>query len=262
MAEALWVYAFGKGLDLESLREELAVDGTKRFECLNEAALDAVYTVVQADAFSQSAVDAHANDLQWLGVIGLSHQRVNEALASKRRSIPLRAFTLFASTDSLRQFMRENERALHDVLSRLEGKSEWTFRLEIDADRWNETLDDRVEELRGLKQEIEQSSAGRAYLLRKKLDDVKKSAARTAEESLLDEVSREISAKLQAPIEVENRAQRNGSFPQINALIGERDQEAVATLERELNARYNDAGVTISISGPWPPYSFAAGVSA
>ena len=91
---------------------------------------------------------------------------------------------------------------------------------------------------------------------------MKKSEARTAEESLLDEVSREISAKLKAPIEVENRAQRNGSFPQINALIGERDQEAVATLERELNARYNDAGVTISISGPWPPYSFAAGVSA
>ena len=118
------------------------------------------------------------------------------------------------------------------------------------------------EDVIGSKQEIEQSSAGRAYLLREKLDDVKKSAARTAEESLLDEVSREISAKLKAPIEVENRAQRNGSFPQINALIGERDQEAVATLERELNARYNDAGVTISISGPWPPYSFAAGVSA
>lgn len=262
MAEALYVYAFGRELELDALRDQLAVDGSTRFDRLTEAGLDAVFTAVSAESFSQSAVDAHANDLQWLGVIGLSHQRVNEALAQKRTSIPLRAFTLFASADSLRQYLRENEHTLRDVLSRIEGKSEWTFRLEIDADRWNETLDERIDELRAIKQEIEQSSAGRAYLLRKKLDDAKKNAARTAEESLLEEVSREITAKLHAPIEVENRAQRNGSFPQINALIDERGQQAIATLERELNARYNDSGVTVSISGPWPPYSFAAGVSA
>jgi hypothetical protein len=257
MGDALYVYAFGTALDVASIGDEPAVDGTTNFQRLDEGALSAIYTPVRAEDFSQDAIDAHAKDLQWLGAIGLSHQRVNETLARGRRSIPLRAFTLFASTDNLREFMRSNAATLAATLQRLQGKSEWTFRIEFDASRWNDALLHRVDELQRISAEMETANAGRAYLLRKKLDDVKKNAARTAEESLLQEVAARLEETLAAPIDIENRGRRNGSFPQINALVGEEASARISGIEQELNARYREEGVKVIVSGPWPPYSFA-----
>jgi len=55
----------------------------------------------------------------------------------------------------------------------------------------------------------------------------------------------------------ESRERRDGAFPQINVLIPRDEDARLQELRDELAARYAAEGVTLALTGPWPPYTFA-----
>lgn len=237
--------------------ETEGVDQTRRFGNATIDGVSAVFTAVNAEAFSQETIDRRAGDLEWLGAIGYRHQAVIQDVMKKTAVIPLRAFTLFSSEEALRAYLHENAELLRKALERLEGKQEWTLRVEFDAQRWNEALVARVDALRELQQQIDGSSPGKAFLLRKKLDDEKKRASHAAEEAVVAEIERTVLDRLRCETVAESRERRDGAFPQINVLI-ERDEEAtLQELHATLNDRYAGEGVALALTGPWPPYTFA-----
>jgi len=122
---------------------------------------------------------------------------------------------------------------------------------------WSEALVGRVESLRALSAEIESASAGKAFLLRKKLDDERKRASREAEQQVVAEIEREVIAKLSCDTVSESRIERDGAFPQINVLIDRDEESRLQELHASLNDRYAADGVALAITGPWPPYTFA-----
>src|SRR6185369_15815840 len=64
--------------------------------------------------------------------------------------IPLRAFTLFSTPEALDRYLHENREQLTKTLARLDGKREWTLRVEFDAERFSDALTTRVDALRDL----------------------------------------------------------------------------------------------------------------
>jgi hypothetical protein len=256
MPEVLYVYAIGRAG--HSLPERVeAIDGSDRLEAVVAGELAAFFTPVDDVDFSQGVIDARAKDVEWLGGIGFRHQSVMNALMHGGTIIPLRAFTLFASAESLLRHLEAESARLTKLLDRLDGKQEWTLRIEFDPQLWSEALVRRVDSLRALSDEIAGAAAGKAFLLRKKLDDEKKRASREAEQQVMSEVEREVLASLACDAVAETRQQRSGAFPQINVLI-ERDEEArLETLRDEMTRRYAAEGVTLALTGPWPPYTFA-----
>jgi hypothetical protein len=256
MPEILYVYAIGRAGHPLPERVE-AVDGSDRLEAVAAGELAAFFTPVDDVDFSQGVIDARAKDVEWLGGIGFRHQSVMNALMHGGTIVPLRAFTLFASAESLRRHLDAESARLSKLLERLDGKQEWTLRIEFDPQLWSEALVRRVESLRALSEEIAGAAAGKAFLLRKKLDDEKKRASREAEQQVMSEVEQEVLATLACDAVAETRQQRSGAFPQINVLI-ERDEESrLETLRDELTRRYAAEGVTLALTGPWPPYTFA-----
>ncbi|HYO74962.1 MAG TPA: GvpL/GvpF family gas vesicle protein [Thermoanaerobaculia bacterium] len=236
-----------------------AIDGSRRFGSVVLDGICAVFTPVSADEFSQDVIDRRASDLEWLGAVGYRHQDVVSDVMKQTALVPLRAFTLFSNEEALRAYLEKNRELLDKALARLEGKQEWTLRIEFDAAKWSEALTSRVASLRDLQNGIAAAAPGKAFLLGKKLEDEKKRASRTAEEAVLGEIEAAVLAKLRCETVAESRAGREGAFPQINVLIN-RDEEAVLQeLHGELTARYENEGVTLGITGPWPPYTFAGG---
>ena len=256
MPDILYVYAFARaGHPMPELVE--AVDGSDRLKAVTSGDLAAFVTPVDDVDFSQGVIDARAKDVEWLGAIGYRHQSVMNALMHGGTIIPLRAFTLFASAESLRRHLESERARLVKLLDRLDGKQEWTLRIEFDPRLWSEALVRRVDGLRALSDEIAAAAAGKAFLLRKKLDDEKKRASREAEQQVVSEVERAVMEKLACDTVAETRQQRSGAFPQINVLI-ERDEEArLEELRDALTRRYAADGVTLALTGPWPPYTFA-----
>jgi hypothetical protein len=178
-------------------------------------------------------------------------------LLRKTTIVPLRAFTLFSSEEALRGYLTEHWELLSKTLDRLDGKQEWTLRIELEPSKWSEALTGRVASLRDLQNEIAAASPGKAFLLRKKLDDEKKRASHTAEDELVGEIEQAVMAKLRCETIAESRQRRDGAFPQINVLLNRDEESVLQQLRDELTERYQHEGVTLALSGPWPPYTFA-----
>jgi hypothetical protein len=234
-----------------------AIDMSQHFGALPADGVCAVYTPVNEEEFSQEVIDRRAGDLEWLGAVGYRHQNVIVELMKSTAVVPLRAFTMFSSESALREYLLQNRDVLAKVLERLDGKHEWTLRVEFDPQRWSEALAGRVESLRTLSAEIESASTGKAFLLRKKLDDERKRASREAEQQVVAEIEREVIERLACDTLAESRLERDGAFPQINVLIDRDEESRLQELHASLNDRYAADGVTLAMTGPWPPYTFA-----
>lgn len=234
-----------------------AIDQSQHFAALSADGVCAVYTSVSEGEFSQDVVDRRAGDLEWLGAIGYRHQNVIAELMKSTAVVPLRAFTMFSSESTLREYLLQNGEVLAKLLERLDGKHEWTLRVEFEPHRWSEALVGRVDSLRALSSEIESASSGKAFLLRKKLDDERKRASREAEQQVVADIEREVVEKLACDTIAESRLQRDGAFPQINVLIDRDEESRLQELHTALNERYAADGVTLAMTGPWPPYTFA-----
>jgi hypothetical protein len=176
--------------------------------------------------------------------------------------VPLRAFTLFSGEEALRSYLYEHNDALSTALDRLDGKQEWTLRIELEPEKWSQALTSRVESLRDLQTEIDAAAPGKAFLLRKKLEDEKKRASHAAEQELVAEIERAVLDKLRCETVAESRERRDGAFPQINVLVNRDEEASLQELHADLGARYEKEGVTLALSGPWPPYTFAGETNA
>ncbi|HET7434427.1 MAG TPA: GvpL/GvpF family gas vesicle protein [Thermoanaerobaculia bacterium] len=261
MAETvLYVYAITRDAVIpgEEAPDLEAVNQTRRFGNVESGGIAAVFTAVDAAEFSQEGIDRRAADLEWLGAIGYRHQAVVADLMKRTTIIPLRAFALFSSADAVRAYLDEHRAALDAVLTRLAGKQEWTLRIELEPQRWSEALTSRVASLAALQNELQTASTGKAFLLRKKLEDEKKKASREAELQLVAEIESAVAERLACETVAESRERREGAFPQINVLLNRDEESRLQELQNELMSRYAAEGVTLAVSGPWPPYTFAS----
>jgi hypothetical protein len=251
----LYVYAITRNAVMP--RGE-AIDCTENFVTVQSSGVSAVATPVSATEFSQEAIDSHAGDLEWLGAIGYRHQAVVAALMRETAIVPLRAFSLFSSEDAVRKYLAANAAVFVRVLDRLDGKQEWTLRIEFEPERWSESLTKRIDSLRSLTDDIDKAPPGKAFLLRKKLEEAKKAASKDAEQQIVTEIESAILDALRCETIAESRQERSGAFPQINVLINRDEESRLQEVQMKLNDRYASEGVTIALTGPWPPYSFAA----
>lgn len=247
MTQILYVYAIGRADHPLSAAVQKIEAGS----------LAAFYSLVDESEYDQDVIDARSKDVEWLGAIGYRHQSVMADLMRGGTIIPLRAFTLFASENRLRGHLEAERDKFMKVLARLEGKQEWTLRVEFDPVRWNEAIVRRVDSLRAIAAEADEANAGKAFLLRKKLDEEKKRASRDAEQQVVAEVERAVLDKLACDTVAETRQQRSGAFPQIDVLINRDEEARLQELRDELERRYGSDGVSIALTGPWPPYTFA-----
>ena len=237
------------------------IDGTRRFGVATSGGVSAVFTPVNPDEFSQEAIDQRAGDLEWLGAIGYRHQAVVSELMKLTAIVPLRAFALFSSEDALRAYLQEHGELLAKTLERLDGKQEWTLQVEFEPARWSEAVASRVDSLRNLQREIESAPPGKAFLLRKKLDDEKKRSSKAAEQAVVAEIEQRVLDKLRCETVAETRERRDGAFPQLNVLINRDEESILQELHAELTSRYESEGVTLGLTGPWPPYTFSAAMN-
>lgn len=258
--QILYLYAIGREFPHAAVSGAEAIDGGATFEAVEAAGLTAIFTPVPREEFSQDEIDRRAEDLQWLGTIGYRHQSVVAQLAAAADVIPLRAFTLFSSPPAVAEYLEANRNSLSEILSLLDGKEEWTIRIEFDPQRWSEALARRVESLAKLEAEVAAASGGKQYLLRRKFDDERKKAAREAETLLVDEIEKSLVEETGAPTVVETRQSTGGSFPQITLLLARSNRDALTPLHERLSRRYEAEGVTLVLTGPWPAYTFAAGI--
>jgi len=221
-------------------------------------AVAAVTSALPADRYSGGVIDAHIQDLAWVGERGLAHERVVAWFVEQAEIIPASLFTLYSSLDALHSAVTERADAVAEQLERLAGRREWDLKVGYDRAELELHAGSVSAAVRALDDELATAPPGRRFLLERKREQVMKDeladAARKVAAAFLDELRphREALVALAPP-------RGAGELPVLVAAAllvprsGERELRELVELRAPTLERL---GFSVELTGPWAPYRF------
>lgn len=214
------------------------------------------YQLVVASAplalYGAEAIDAKLRDLDWVGERAKEHEAVVEHATSIGTCVPMKLFTLFSSDARAVAHVTKAKKTLDATIARIAGCGEWGLRIFFD-------------ETRAAAEDAKKSRAtpasGTGFLLRKKAEgDAKRTRLVNATErvedlfSSLSPKAKDVRRRAAPSRELAGRVLLDAAFlvatPRAKAFTA-----AVASVAEPLAAE----GFDVSLSGPWPAYSFIGG---
>ena len=238
----------------------LAVDPAHDVELLTEGPLAGVASRVSLEEFDEAALPERLGDAVWLEQKIRAHEQVLERTLSAVSVVPCRFCTVYRSEPELRRFLSERREPLLAALERVSGRVELGVKAFVDRERFVAGQAPRNDEIRELRERAASMAEGRAYLERRRLEQLVSSEMERLRSTAGSDIHARLLARagdglplaLQAP-DVSGREEEmifHGAY-----LVGADERKFEAVLGT-LAAEYRDAGVEFELTGPWPPYNF------
>ena len=223
--------------------------------------LYAVVSKVKKSEFSEENLKKNLADLEWIKAEASIHEKVIEGVMKYTCVIPFKFGTIFKTEDNLKAMLEEHVQDLKEKLKNLEGKEEWGVKIYCDIERLKAAVIQEESGILKIEKEINSSSSGKAYFLKKKKEELMKEAVNKrineyGQESfeLFKILSCEARINKLLPKEV---TEREDDMVLNSAFLVDKDKvsEFIHSVD-DLKARYNDKGLNFDCTGPWPPYNF------
>lgn len=219
----------------------------------------AIYSEVELGEFTGESAEANMQDLTWVGPRVCRHEYVIEHIMSQAPVLPARFATLFSSLDSLEQFLVEHRVAIAGFFTELGEKQEWAVK----------GLLDRAGALRGLiypaADELAGSPGTRYFQdrrikaqLEQEFNQRLRAFSQSAAAALATHTGGFRERKVRTPMDEKTKSEivLNWAF----LIPPEAFEDFKACLE-QFNISNAFPGLMLALTGPWPPYSFAADLS-
>lgn len=208
---------------------------------------------VPADSFAAKAIEARLSDLDWVSRCGAAHHAVPDALNESHAVIPLRLFTMFSTEAKALSTFRKSKARIARALARVKGRQEWVLRI----GRPDPGKVVARPQARPVPSQGGDGKTGTSFLQAKAgvKRDRSERARRVATEAarVFERLDALADASTARPIPPGTNLLLDAAF-----LIPKR---RTAALQRTLSEQAQvllDDGCQISLTGPWPPYSFAS----
>jgi len=242
----------------------IGVDGQHPVLVVDCGGVGAVLSEVELGEFCGESADACLQDLAWLGPRVCRHEAVIEKVMRQAPVLPARFATLFTSVGSLRQSLLQHQEAIAGFFARLGDKQEWAVKGLLNRAGALEQLEHSVQP--AAEERAAATSPGARYFQQKRV----KTQLERDFNLRLKEFCQRAAAALGA---------RAGGFRErkiLGPVTGGTDAEvllnwafllAPAALDdlrerlEQLNGGEAFPGLTLTLAGPWPPYSFAPNLS-
>ena len=261
---AYYVYAVAQARNSEGYEAASLIDGGRsRVYGLRYRDVVAIVSPVPLAEFGPGVLEANLRDAAWARVRVLAHQEVLAGLLSRYTLVPFKFCTLYRSEDSVLEMLDRHYQGFAENLARLEGATELGVKVYCDRRALAERVRETSKALKPLREGISRMSEGAAYFLKKKLEQ----AAEQEAEQVMDACTRESHERLAGrareavanpiqPPEVHGRGVEmmlNGAY-----LVDDDGLEDFRVALASLDETYAPLGFSYELTGPWPPYNFAA----
>jgi len=183
----------------------------------------------------------------------LAHEFVNETVMREHTVIPMSFGTLFRTEEDIVELLKSTYQAFDDVLEKMQDKIEFGLKVLWDRERVIAAIEEENEEIRRLKEEINENAQSSTYFARMQLGRL----LETALEDAGNRYVRDIHEALK-PAAVASRSNKPiGDRMILNAaFLVERDaEEAFDERVKEISRKYEGL-LSFRYTGPWPPYNF------
>ncbi|MEO8260563.1 MAG: GvpL/GvpF family gas vesicle protein [Acidobacteriota bacterium] len=201
--------------------------------------------------YGDAAINRRLADLDWVSRAAIAHEAVIEAFIEAPAVLPMKLFTIFNSDVRALDHLRRDRRRIAALLERVDGHHEWGVRVVLDP-AYRPPAGGRAA-ARAV------SAPGLAYLALKKAQRDQASElvnrARTTVADLDDRLRARASMSSRRP--ATELSAKGGLLLLDAAFLVQRSRSAQfrALVERQ-SKRLATHGYQVSMTGPWPPYTF------
>ncbi|MFM1722459.1 GvpL/GvpF family gas vesicle protein [Rhodococcus sp. PAM 2766] len=211
----------------------------------------AVVGTVRLDVFGEEALRRNLEDLDWLSETARRHDAVVAAICAGGATVPLRLATVYFDDDRVRTMLRDNADQLGEALEQITDRSEWGVRAYLDRPR-TEARDTADKPNR---------PSGTAYLMQRRAkvaarEEAESAAGRRADELFAELARWAVAGVRQPPSPPDLSTRRSLEILNASFLVDNDHHRDFVTAVEHLGERLDDVEVTLT--GPWPPYSFTS----
>ncbi|WP_029116313.1 GvpL/GvpF family gas vesicle protein [Mycobacterium sp. URHB0044] len=250
-AEGIWVYAVIRGERAEDRVAGLRGVGGERVRVVASDDLAAVVGAVGLDEFGRDALHRNLEDLDWVADKARAHDAVITAVARFGAVIPVRMATVYLDDGRVRKLLENRHQDFEATLSRLSGRAELGVKVYADPRRL--LTPDRGQHGPG-------THTGTAYLMRRRRELASREEAYQAAAAEADHVHTTL---MRHAVDGKRRPPPDRSLSgrdEVTVLNGTYlvDSDAVELFRETVAALSMSTGrLSLELTGPWPPYSFA-----
>jgi hypothetical protein len=245
-----WLHGVARDVEPERLATISGLDGHP-VRPVRAAGLTAVVSRVPMSAYGEEALRRNLEDLAWLERTARTHHRVVDALFRGGPVVPARLATVYHDDERVAAVLRERRAQFAATLDRLAGRTEWGVKGYV------------VPGAAAARSEpTGAGGAGAAYLRRRRAQLLAREEGQQAAARDAALVHQALSARAQVARRHPPQDRRlsgaaaamvlNGAY-----LVDSARAAEFTELVETLSARH--PAIRLQLTGPWPPYSFAAG---
>ena len=205
---------------------------------------------VPARDYDAGAVRRGLQDIDWLAPRALAHEAVVEHFLGASALLPMPVLTLFTSDRRAVQYVSDSRERIEGLLDGVERRVEWIVRLTWDAQANTQAM----------VLPPAQAATGAAYLAGKR--DVREAGATRLETArakagfVFDALaSVSVLGRRRGPSAAEAAASSR-LLLDATFLVPSRGASAFRAALRRRTRELGEAGIAVSLTGPWPPYDF------
>jgi hypothetical protein len=234
------------------------VDPRHEAKLIEEAGLAAIVSRVSLAEFGEEQLHENLNDVEWLEEKARAHEHVLDEALARMTVVPMRLCTIYRSEEQVHEMLRRERDVMADALHRLEGTKEWGVKviaepgaLERAATAASERSADQPGDLSPGAAYIREK--GREARTRERADRIAASWAEDVHERVAAAAAEALLNPLQNPEVSGHRGEMvlNGVY-----LVRDGDTDAFRDTVGGLADQYRERGVSVELTGPWPPYNF------
>lgn len=212
-------------------------------------ALGVIVSELPADRYGAESWRVHGEDPRWLSEVAAEHHAVLQAVVEQGDVLPLRLPGIHDSLAGLRRALEDRSGTYEPALARLRGQVEWGVKVLL----VDEARDDRPRS---------RPTSGRDYLARRASEADQRERARADRQSMVVEAHESLAwsaaqATVSPPQDPALSGRKEPMLLNAGYLVPREGRDSFLTRAYDLGERLAQRGMTLEVTGPWPPYSFA-----
>ncbi len=223
--------------------------------------LYATVKYVSENDYSGANIKKRLSDESWLDASVREHLKVIGHIMEDHTVIPFNFGTIYTSEEGLKCFIGKYASDLKKSLLYLDNKEEWSVKAFCNKKKITENIVVLSQSVADIETQITMSTPGKAYILKKKkIDILGKEINR-----IYNTVSKLVFTRMnELPDEYRlhaippEKASEDDDDMIINAtfLLRKETIDDFIELADSLLVEHENIGLSLEITGPWPPYSF------
>ena len=221
----------------------------------------AVVSKVPAEEFSEENLTKNLADLEWVKQKAGIHEKIIEGIMKYVGVIPFKLATLFNTENSLKVMLKKHAQIFKENLHDLRGKEEWGVKIYCDRGKLKEGLVQQDEEILKIDKEMSLSLPGKAFILKKKKEDLIKERinkriseyTKTCFERLQAQI---LESKINKLLPKEVTERKDDMILNSVFLVDKNRVNTFVNMVEDFKIQYADQGLLFDRTGPWPPYHF------